>query len=139
MPRSKLAAARFPLKGSPNKGLHLAAVGQFAVNGDAAPINCKGAGYSIHHYGVGLYTITLDKRYSEILPRAGISQFSAGNDTAFVVPASITPGTATVGASFDIVTQSSDGTAADLAAGPLVWFEVWGTEKPSPTVTATHV
>lgn len=137
MARAKNAAARFPFKGTPNKNLEHV-VGQFETDGDAVPINCKGGGYTIHHYGTGLYTVTLDKRYREIMPRAGIMQASNGNDAAFVVPSSISAGTATAGASFDICTQSADGTAADLD-GPLVWFEVWASPLPSPTVTRTHV
>jgi len=135
--RLKVAAPRFPLKGAPQKELHLAAVGQFETNGDAASVNNKGAGYTIHHHGTGLYLVTLDKRYREIYPRAGIMQASNGNDAAFVVPSSIDPGDALTGASFDICTQSADGTAADLD-GPLVWFEVYGSDLPSPTITATH-
>src|SRR5690349_647476 len=115
--RIKLAAPRYPSKGTPAKAIHNYA-GQFETDGDAVPVNCKGAGYSIHHYGTGLYKITLDKHYREIMPRAGIMQTSAGNDCAFVVPSSISLGDPITGASFDICTQSADGTAADLD-GPL--------------------
>jgi hypothetical protein len=136
MARSKNAATRFPHKGSPNKHLE-SVVGQFETDGDAVPVNCLGAGYSIHHNGTGLYTVTLDKRYRYIMPRAGIMQASSGNDAAFVVPSSISPGSATANASFDICTQSQDGTAADLN-GPLVWFACECSPLPSPAVTATH-
>lgn len=136
MARAKNAAARFPHKGSPNKNLERV-VGQFETDGDAVPVNCRGAGYTVHHNGTGLYTVTLDKRYRYIMPRAGLSQASNGNDCAFVVPSSISAGSATANASFDICTQSSAGTAADID-GPLVWFDVECSPLPSPTVTATH-
>jgi hypothetical protein len=116
-------------------------VGQFTTAGDAAATNAKGSGFSVHHHDTGLYLVTLDRAWAEIVSiRVTLGQAAAGNDAAFPVPSTVSAGDIRTGASFDIQTQSADGTAADIT-GPVVYFEVWVSEKPtrSGEIALTHV
>jgi hypothetical protein len=123
------------------KGRLFCYVGSFTTNGDAAAASPKGAGFSVHHHDTGLYLITLDRAWAEIVSiDVNLGQAAAGNDAAFYVPSTVTPGAGNTPASFDIQTQSADGTAADIS-GPVVNFRVWVSEKPTPAtaIALTHV
>jgi hypothetical protein len=137
---SKLASGGWRGVKARDARLHLY-VGSFTTNGDAAATNAKGAGFSVHHHDTGLYLVTLDRAWGEIVSiDVNLGQAAAGNDAAFYVPSTVTPGDIRTSASFDIQTQSSDGTAADIT-GPVVNFRVWVSEKPTRAgeIALTHV
>jgi hypothetical protein len=106
--------------------------GSFAVNGAGAPTAVVGAGATVTKLGgAGQYQVTLDKAAARFLyANASLTQAAAGTGRAAVLTGSPAGGNARTGATFTIVTQSTAGTAADIAAGPTVYWEAEISDLP---------
>lgn len=90
--------------------------GSFTCAGAAAATSPKGRGYTVRRTGTGTYVVTFTRNFKAVVHvAANLLQATGGNDAAFAV--SYTLGTATTPATLTIETQSSAGTAANLAAG----------------------
>lgn len=116
---SRLAATRFPLAGCADQGLEIIA-GTVTLNGGSSPTAAShvGKGFTVTRKGAGQLLVTLDSAYARILyiGPPSLRQATAGNDAAFIIDASNAPdaGDFDSRATFEIETQSIDGTAADL-------------------------
>lgn len=108
-------------------------VGRFETDGDAAAVNPKGIGVrKIAFLGTGQYRVELCKSFAEILfADAWVAQATSGSAAAIVLPGSLTPGDMDTPASFIVETHSALGTEANLN-GPVVMFEVWASDTPTP-------
>lgn len=111
--------------------------GSFVCAGAAAATSPKGRGYSVRRTGTGTYVLTFQRNFKAmVFCSANLLQATGGNDVAFVV--SYTLGTATTPATMTIETQSSAGTAANLAAGE-VHFEAVFTDAVLAAPASTSV
>lgn len=99
--------------------------GRFETNGAAAAINFVGQGVaSVVYSATGVYTLTFNQAFKHlVLADAKLAGAANSNDEVVPILASFVPGDANTPASLQFVTQSADGTAADLD-GPVVMFKV---------------
>jgi hypothetical protein len=96
--------------------------GSFETDGSGAPINLVGAGFSVSTPSTGVYTITLtDGPFKRVITaEAWLEEdLTSSSKRAFVKDAQLLLTTKT----FEVVTQSQAGTAANLN-GPRVNFRV---------------
>ncbi len=97
-------------------------VGQFVTNGASAPTLIEGQGFTVSAPATGLYTVTLtDGPVAGVyFANAGLEPATAAASTSRAMIAS-TAAITTAG-TFQILTQSTAGTDADLAVGSSVNF-----------------
>lgn len=97
--------------------------GSFICDGANAPSTIRGEGFSVAAPSTGLYTLTIaDGRFAGCTTaQAWIVQASGGNDTAFIEGV---PDTDVQSGTFQIQTQSSAGTDANLSSPVEVHFRL---------------
>lgn len=96
--------------------------GSFTTAGSSAPSVIYGEGFTVSAPSTGVYTVTIDQRFTACIAKGADIDGAAGNDDEVRITAH-TLGTATANATLTIETQSADGTAANLT-GPIVSFWV---------------
>lgn len=123
---SKLAGKLHTDAGSPQQKL-VKLYGRFETDGANAPLNRKGAGFTVtKEAGAGLYTIKLDRALADWLHiDATLWGATSGTDGVRVLSSNLDAGDIDTVAQFQLETHSVDGTEANLD-GPIVSFEAVG-------------
>lgn len=103
--------------------------GSFVTNGSSAPTVIRGKGFTVSAPSTGVYSITIDRAYPEMV--CCVTGFSNGDTTATNDEAQVGTYTASTGV-LTLITESAAGTAANLT-GPVVHFIAkfvkYGTQK----------
>ncbi len=97
-------------------------VGSFETDDTAAPINVKGAGFTIGAPTAGVYTVTITDGWCKYAIPTGIGIEDATADANDTVRYGDLDAVSTAG-TFTIITASAAGTDANLN-GPRVWFAI---------------
>lgn len=84
--------------------------GSFAPDTASAPTALKGAGFSVVHTSTGVFTVTLDKQYAELVSANATLQLATAADTQCQI------GSVSLSGKTFVINVLTAGTLADVAA-----------------------